>query len=99
MNSNMGTGCSVHREREREELKRKQTLIYYDEQMMLHKGLKSHPERYIRMPDSIKVRPERIVSIYNLLKSENLLDQCCVQSSAKVSDEDILLVHTKEVVL
>lgn len=63
------------------------TGIVYDERMLLHKNDVSvdHPEC-----------PERIESIYDMLKRKGILDSCIIMTAREATEEELLCVHTKK---
>jgi len=65
----------------------KKTLIFFDERMAKHEGLKNHPER-----------PDRILSIYRELKEQKIIEYCITSDGNSIeipSEEDLRLVHSK----
>jgi histone deacetylase 6 len=64
--------------------KKSKTGLVYDENMMLHHQQNTHPEK-----------PQRIKEIWNFLEEEGLVARCERVQSRRATDEEILHVHTQ----
>lgn len=65
----------------------KRTYLIFDDQMVLHKCLTSHPEK-----------PERYISIKKLLQDYGLFDRCTIGVSRMATEDEIARVHSKSLI-
>lgn len=62
----------------------KRTLLIFDDDMVLHKCIESHPEK-----------PARYTEIKKRLHQTGLYDRCSIGKSRKATEEELLTTHSK----